>query len=72
MAVVFARWAEVAGEVLAHHVEPLRIDGSTLLVVADHPAWATRARMESRAIVQRARALGDRHIERVEVVVQRP
>ncbi len=72
MAVMFTRWAEVAGEALARHVEPLRIDGSTLLVTADHPTWATRARMESQAILERARALGDTHIERIEVVLQRP
>jgi predicted nucleic acid-binding Zn ribbon protein len=72
MAVVFTRWADVAGEVLARHVEPLRIDGSTLLLTADHPTWATRARIESRAIIERARALGDTHIERIEIVIQRP
>jgi predicted nucleic acid-binding Zn ribbon protein len=72
MTVVFTRWAEVAGEALARHVEPLRIDRSTLLVSADHPAWATRARIESQAILQRARELGETHIERIEVVVQRP
>jgi hypothetical protein len=72
MTVVFTRWVDVAGELLAGHVEPLRLDGSTLLVIADHPTWATRARIEARGIIERAKALGDTDIERIEVVIQRP
>ena len=34
--------------------------------------WATRARMESEAILARVRQLGDTTIERLEVVVKRP
>jgi predicted nucleic acid-binding Zn ribbon protein len=72
MAVVFGRWAEVAGPVLVDHTRPLRMDGTTLLVAADHPAWATRTRMETGPMLERAKGLGDTRIERVEVVVQRP
>jgi predicted nucleic acid-binding Zn ribbon protein len=72
MAVVFTRWAEVAGPDLEEHVQPLRINGTTLLVAADHPAWATRTRMESGPMLERAKALGETLIERIEVVVQRP
>jgi predicted nucleic acid-binding Zn ribbon protein len=72
MAVVFTRWAEVAGPDLEEHVRPLRINGTTLLVAADHPAWATRTRMESGPMLERAKALGETLIERIEVVVQRP
>jgi predicted nucleic acid-binding Zn ribbon protein len=72
MAVVFSRWPEVAGPALGDHVRPLRMDGTTLLVAADHPAWASRTRMEAAAIMERARALGETLIERIEVVVQRP
>jgi predicted nucleic acid-binding Zn ribbon protein len=71
MAVVFTRWAEVAGPELVDHVQPLRINGTTLVVAADHPAWATRARMETAAILERAKGLGETLIERIEVVVQR-
>jgi predicted nucleic acid-binding Zn ribbon protein len=72
MAVVFTRWAEVAGPALVDHVQPLRMDGTTLLVAADHPAWATRTRMETGPMLERAKALGETLIERIEVVVQRP
>jgi predicted nucleic acid-binding Zn ribbon protein len=72
MAVVFTRWAEVAGPDLADHVRPLRINGTTLLVAADHPAWASRTRMETAPMLERAKALGETLIQRIEVVVQRP
>ena len=49
----------------------MRLQDSTLVVGADHPAWATRARMESEGILSRVRQLGDTTIERIEVVVQR-
>ena len=53
MELVFSRWAELAGPELAAHSRPMRLQDSTLVVGADHPA------------------LGDRTIERIEVVVQR-
>jgi predicted nucleic acid-binding Zn ribbon protein len=71
MELVFSRWEEVVGAVLAGHVRPMRLQNSTLVVGADHPAWATRARMESERILTRVHELGDTTIERIEVVVQR-
>jgi predicted nucleic acid-binding Zn ribbon protein len=72
MELVFSRWEELAGTELAGHLRPLRLQNSTLVVGADHPAWATRARLESAHLLARVRALGDTTIERIEVVVQRP
>jgi len=54
------------------HLRPVRVDGSVLVVAADHPAWATRARMESAQILARLRPRCDTPIERLEVVVERP
>ncbi len=68
---LFTRWEEVAGPELSGHLQPQRLQNATLVVAADHPAWATRARMESEHILVRARQLGDTSIERIEVVVQR-
>jgi predicted nucleic acid-binding Zn ribbon protein len=70
--VVFARWDELVEGGLEGHARPLRIDGRTLVVAVDHPAWATRARMQSAQILARVRALGDTAIERLEVLVERP
>jgi predicted nucleic acid-binding Zn ribbon protein len=48
------------------------LQGATLVIGADHAAWATRARMEFPRLLAQVRALGDTTIERMEVVVQRP
>jgi len=71
MEAVFARWDEVVGDELGAHLQPVRIDGSVLVAAADHPAWATRARMESAQILARLRARCPTPIERLEVVVER-
>ena len=72
MEAVFARWGEVVGDAVGAHLRPVRVDGSVLVVAADHPAWATRARMESAQILARLRPRCDTPIERLEVVVERP
>ncbi len=72
MEVLFTRWAEVVGGELAEHLQPLRVDGHALVVAADHPAWATRARMDAGSILERVRSAGGASLERLEVVVQRP
>jgi predicted nucleic acid-binding Zn ribbon protein len=71
MEAVFTRWEELVGAELGEHVRPVRVDGRALVVAVDHPAWATRARMESGQILARLKALGDSPIERLEVVVER-
>jgi predicted nucleic acid-binding Zn ribbon protein len=71
MEAVFARWDEIAGAELAEHVRPVRVDTRVLVVAADHPVWATRARMQSGRILAQVAALGDRQLERLEVVVER-
>ena len=68
---VFTRWDELVGAELGGHVRPLRVDGSALVVAAEHPAWATRARMESGPILGRLKEMGETSIERLEVVVER-
>ena len=71
MEAVFTRWDELVGPELGGHLRPLRVDGRALVVVVEHPAWATRARMESGQILARLKELGDTSIERLEVVVER-
>jgi predicted nucleic acid-binding Zn ribbon protein len=71
MEAVFTRWAEIVGADLSEHVRPVRVDGRALVVAADHPAWATRARMQSGQILAQVEAWGDSAIERLEVVVER-
>ena len=72
MEAVFSRWGEIAGADLSEHVRPVRVDSHVLVVAADHPAWATRARMESGRILAQVSAVGDLSLERLEVLVERP
>jgi predicted nucleic acid-binding Zn ribbon protein len=71
MELVFTRWDEVVGLELSSHVRPMRLQNATLIVGADHPIWATRARMATERMLHQLHELGDRSIERIEVVVQR-
>ncbi len=71
MEAVFTRWDELVGGELAGHLRPQRVDGRVLVVAVEHPAWATRARMESGQILARLRELGETSIDRLEVVVER-
>ena len=72
MEAVFSRWGEIAGADLSEHVRPVRVDSRVLVVAADHPAWATRARMQSGRILAQVAAMGDLPLERLEVLVERP
>ena len=71
MELIFTRWEELAGAELAAHLQPMRLQNTTLVLGADQPAWATRGRMEAERILARVRQLGDTTITRVEVVEQR-
>ena len=72
MELVFSRWEEIAGPECVQHVQPLRVGNATLTVSVDHPAWATKARMESGRMLRRLTDLGETSIDRIEVVVERP
>jgi predicted nucleic acid-binding Zn ribbon protein len=71
MEAVFTRWDELVGPELGAHLRPQRVDGRVLVVAVDHPAWGTRARMESGQILARLQDLGETTIDRLEVVVER-
>jgi len=68
---VFTRWEEIAGRDLSRHVRPVRIDGRSLVVMVDHPSWATRVRMSSGRILAAVNEAGEGSLDRLEVVVGR-
>ena len=41
---LFTEWEALVGPALAAHVRPMKVDGPTLVVTVDHPAWATQVR----------------------------
>jgi predicted nucleic acid-binding Zn ribbon protein len=69
---VFGRWAELVGPAMAAHVRPLLLQERTLVVAADHPAWATQARRLAGDILTRiGDACGAEHApEHLEVRVR--
>jgi len=71
MEAVFSGWDAVAGPELAAHARPLRLHGATLVVAVDHPAWATRARMDAAQILARVRSVEGVSVDRLEVLVER-
>jgi predicted nucleic acid-binding Zn ribbon protein len=70
---VFGRWDDIVGPAVAAHVRPVRVEGSTLIVSADHPAWATQLKHLGPDILARlAEVCGPQHaLERLEVRVRR-
>jgi predicted nucleic acid-binding Zn ribbon protein len=69
---LFAQWPAIVGEVMAAHVQPVRLDQGVLLVVVDHPAWATQIRRLGDDLLQRvAEETGGARPTRLEVRVRR-
>jgi predicted nucleic acid-binding Zn ribbon protein len=53
VAAVFGHWEAIVGPAIAMHVHPLKIEGDTLFVATDHPAWATQLRYLAPQILER-------------------
>jgi predicted nucleic acid-binding Zn ribbon protein len=71
--VVFGHWEEVVGPAMSAHVRPLRLQETTLVVVADQPAWATQVRHLASDVLARLRDVcgSERAPEHLEVRVRR-
>jgi predicted nucleic acid-binding Zn ribbon protein len=68
---VFGRWEEIVGPRVAAHVWPIRATEETLVVAADHPAWATQVRALGSSLLAQVREAAGRAPSRLEVVVHR-
>lgn len=68
---VFGRWEEAVGAALAQHVQPVKLDGATLVVKVDDPAWATQLKFLESTLKQRLLEVAGATIERIEVRVAR-
>ena len=65
---IHSAWAEIAGEDLARHVEPVRLAGGVLVVRAESPAWATQVRYLAGQLLERANdVLGEGEVTSVTV-----
>ena len=68
---VFGRWEESVGAAVAAHVQPVKLDGSVLVVEVDDPAWATQIRFLEATLRERLREVAGASVERLEVRVSR-
>ena len=71
--IVFSRWAELVGEVLAAHATPASLGEGTLVVRVDDPAWATQLRwFQADLLTRLGAAIGPGEVTGIEVRVARP
>jgi predicted nucleic acid-binding Zn ribbon protein len=68
---VFGRWEEAVGEAVAAHVQPIKLDGTTLVVRIDDPAWATQLKFLEDTLRRRLEEVAGARVERIEVRVGR-
>jgi predicted nucleic acid-binding Zn ribbon protein len=68
---VFGRWDEAVGTAVAAHVQPVKLDGTTLIVEVDDPAWATQLRFLEGTLRTRLAEVAGATIDKVEVRVRR-
>lgn len=66
---VFNRWEEAVGGPVAAHVQPLKLEGTTLVVEVDDPAWATQMRFLESTLRTRLADVAGATIDRIEVRV---
>jgi predicted nucleic acid-binding Zn ribbon protein len=68
---VFGKWAEAVGAAVAEHVQPVKLDGTTLVVEVDDPAWATQLRFFESTMRERLREVAGAMVETLEIRVRR-
>jgi predicted nucleic acid-binding Zn ribbon protein len=68
---VFGRWQEAVGAAVAAHVQPVKLDGTTLVVEVDDPAWATQLRFLEGTVRERLAEVTGAIVERIDVRVAR-
>jgi predicted nucleic acid-binding Zn ribbon protein len=71
LGLVFTRWEEIVGPVLAGHVKPIRVSDDTLVVAVEQPAWATQVRSLGATLLTRVGEVTGTVPTRLEVTVRR-
>jgi predicted nucleic acid-binding Zn ribbon protein len=69
---VFGRWNDTVGDVVARHVQPVKLDGAKLVVEVDDPAWATQLKFLEANLRERLHEATGAQIDAFEVRVRRP
>lgn len=67
---VFGRWAEVVGEHVAEHAQPVTLRDGRLLVSVDDPAWVAELRFQEADLLARlAEVAGPGQVAAIDVRV---
>lgn len=66
---VFGRWNDAVGAHVAEFVQPVSLDGTTLVVAVADPTWATQVRFLERTVCERLAAVAGVTVERLEIRV---
>jgi hypothetical protein len=61
----------VLSDTLRGHAQVACVDGECLVLAADSPAWASRARLEAPALLEAARKIWPRELNNWRVIVRR-
>ena len=68
---LFGRWAEAVGDAVARHVQPVKLDGTTLIVEVDDPAWATQLRFLEATVISQLHDVAGATVDHLEIRVRR-
>ena len=68
---VFGRWDDVVGDAVARHVQPIKLDGTRLVVEVDDPAWATQLKFLESTLRQRLAEVAGAEISEFDIRVRR-
>ncbi len=68
---LFGRWEQAVGAAVAAHVQPVKLDGTLLVVTVDDPAWATQLKFLESTLRRRLAEVAGATVERIEVRVSR-
>jgi predicted nucleic acid-binding Zn ribbon protein len=67
---VFGRWEEAVGAAVARHVQPVKLDGTRLIVEVDDSAWATQLRFLEATMRARLREVAGAEVDSIDVRVR--
>jgi predicted nucleic acid-binding Zn ribbon protein len=68
---VFGTWRELVGESVADHVQPVRLDRSTLVVEVSDPSWATELRFLEATLCAKISTLTTTPVTSLDIRVKR-
>jgi len=68
---VFGAWGELVGAAVAQHVQPVKLDRSTLVVEVDDAHWATEMRFLEASLCEKISRLTTTPVTSLEVRVKR-